>query len=520
MRRFYVAFLSLMCAGLSLLSAQTVPDLEKHRMNIAVLELLHKYEKLAEMSTLGQVSEFTSLFRSPDTPVYNDFIGVSDLEKMPARDYASFLYGMRDVDVAVRNVRKSKPYVYAGSLCVDVTFEKSVSYYDKRNVWYSSDQAYGEPYVLKFVVSYDDFDGTCRIESVEGRLESDRRLGTDHVVLKKSANGNLTGLRFSDADSSNGRYRQSDESYVVDFGEQGFACLPASAKVEDWYYMQDMPETMDPDCFIRSSVTSDGFLVLSRKMKNFRAKVYDAATIAGAFVIGGELDKKFSFTNETGVDFRYLFNVGKKVNIGAYAGVGVAYDYLDVAIKDFSYEYEFNKKPRKYDIGIMGQKYMMLDGVLSGGAAFEFAISKRVTLNVDLGGKAYFNLMTQHQNIYADYNLTYSDKVVNVRGFFKTENILNKAQLKPDIWPCPISAVAGLGCSINMTKYALLNVGLKYEHGLNYYYQSPLNSYKGYEMPVKASYLTGIDVVLYDFADSFTLKRRALVLDLGFVFKF
>lgn len=520
MRRFYVAFMFLICVSVSMLSAKNVSDLERHRMNMAILQMLQKYEELAEVSTYGQVGKLVSLFRSPDTPVYNDLVGASDLPKIPVREYASLLYDMHDVDVTIRNVRKSEPYVYAGSLCADVTFEKSVSYYDKRNVWYSSDQAYGMPYMLTFVVSYDDFDGTCYIESVEGKLESPKTYGTDHLVMKKSACAGFSELRFGDAEASARKYMELEECDLVDFGEQGFAYLPASAGVDDWYYMQDIPETMDPDCFILSTVTPDGFLVLSPKMKNFRARIYDAATLAGAFVIEGELDKKFSFTNETGVDFRYMFNVGKKVNIGAYAGIGVAYNYLDVAIEDFSYEYEFKKKPRKYDIGIMGQKYMMLDGVLFGGAAFEFALSRRTVLNFELGGKAYLNLMSQNQNIYADYNMTYSEKVTHVRGYFKTENIVNKVQVTPDVWPCPLSAMVGLGCSISMTKSALLNVGLKYEHGINYYYQSPLNSYKGYKTLIKAQYLTGIDVVLYDFAESFALKRRGLLLDLGFVFKF
>ena len=71
-----------------------------------------------------------------------------------------------------------------------------------------------------------------------------------------------------------------------------------------------------------------------------------------------------------------------------------------------------------------------------------------------------------------------------------------------------------------MTKAALFNFGIKYEHGLNYYYYSEMKPYKEYETPVKCSYLDGRDLIQYDFADSFSLKKKALWLDLGLVFKF
>ena len=92
--------------------------------------------------------------------------------------------------------------------------------------------------------------------------------------------------------------------------------------------------------------------------------------------------------------------------------------------------------------------------------------------------------------------------------------------LQPDVWPCPLSAVAGIGLNINMTKTSLFTFGFKYEYGLNYYYQSPLVSYKDYENPIRTSSRTGKEVAQYMFNDSFYLKRRAVWIDLGFVFKF
>ena len=521
MKRVYAVFLCLLYAGIFMLSAQTVSNTEKRRMNMAVLQILEKYETLSECRTAAQANEFVNLFRSPMSNVYNDLAGVSDLQEISVKEYVSLLRGLRGVDVTVRNVRKSRPYVSAGSLCIDVTLEKTMSYYDRRDVWYSSEDVYGVPYELILVISYDDFDGTCYIESVAGSIDGKEPLGTDHLVLRKPSADILEGLMYKDADAvAKGKYWSVESCSPVAFGDSGVAFMPSSVADEDWYYMQDIPGTMDPDRFLRTSVTDDGFLTITPKMKNFRARVYNSLSIAGSFDIGGDLDKAVSFTNETGVDLRYMFNLGKRLNLGIYGGLGVAYDYLDVAVQDFGYSYQFSKKERKYDIALLGQKYSLLDGVLSGGVAIEVALSRRAVMNVDLGGKAYVNLMAKTGNIDADYKVTYADSTFHLRGHFRAETIVNKVDLKPDVWPCPVSAVAGLGFSINMTKAALFNFGIKYEHGLNYYYYSEMKPYKEYETPVKCSYLDGRDLIQYDFADSFSLKKKALWLDLGLVFKF
>lgn len=522
MKRVYAVFLCLLYAGVFVLSAQTVSNTEKRRMNMAVLQMLEKYENLSEVRTSAHANEFVTLFRSPASHVYNDLIGVSDLQQIPVKEYVSLLRGMRGVDVSIRNVRKSRPYVSAGSLRVDVTFEKTLSYYDRRDVWYSSADVYGVPYSLTLVISYDDFEGICYIESITGNIGGKAPLCADHLVLKTPSSRSLDGLMYKDDGAvAKGKYWPEDSCSPVEFGEYGVVYVPSSAAEEDWYYMQDIPGTMDPDQSIRASVTDDGFLTLSPKMNNFRARLYNSLTMAGAFAIDGELDKAVSFANETGVDLRYMVNLGKRLNLGIYGGLGVAYDYLDVAVENFSYTYKsLNNKEIKYNIGILGQRIHMMDGVVSGGLSFEVALSRRAVMNVDLGGKAYLNLMTKSGNLYADYKVSVADTTAHCHGHFKSETILNKMDIKPDMWPCPVSAVAGLSFSVNMTKSVLFNFGAKYEHGLNYYYSSSMKPYKKYDNPVRVSSATGKDMAEYGFENSFSLKRRALWLDLGLVFKF
>lgn len=503
------------------LSAQNISNTEKRRMNLAVMETLDKYERLSKVGTVGQIEEFVAMFRSPKMTIYNDLIGVSDEPYLGLREYASALHGMHGVEVTLSNVAKSEPYVSAGSICVDVTFDKTLSYYNEKNIYYSSQEIYGVPYRMTAVISYDDFDEVCYIESLEGEIAVTSLLKKDHLVLRKPS-GNLgDNLRYrNEGAAKDGRYYVEEDCSTVDFGESGFAFFPAEAAGEDWYYMQDIPSSLDPDEFLMVSVSDDGMMQFSRKKKNFRARVYNSTTLAGAFLIEGDLDKSFSLSDEIGVDLRYLFNLGNKFDLGIYGGLGVVYNYVDVGVKNLTYSYQYNKKPRNYEISVLGQRYSLIDGALSGGIAMEFALSRRAVLTMDLGGKAYYNLLAHSGIIYSDYKVTYDEKTYDVRGHFKPETVAKQMDLQPDVWPCPLSAVAGIGLNINMTKTSLFTFGFKYEYGLNYYYQSPLVSYKDYENPIRASYGTGKEVAQYMFNDSFYLKRRAVWIDLGFVFKF
>lgn len=177
-----------------MLSAQTVSNVEKRKMNLILLETIKKLEAVSDMSSLSEANEFVSMFRDHDEVVYNDLIGVSDEEYLPLMEYVSTLRKMRDVEVSFRNVSKSDMFVYKGSLCVKVTLDKIISYRDERNVLYSSEDFFGAPHKVAVIFSYDDFDGTCLIEAVEGTVENSHLSRKDHVVY--TAGRGLEGLRF------------------------------------------------------------------------------------------------------------------------------------------------------------------------------------------------------------------------------------------------------------------------------------------------------------------------------------
>jgi hypothetical protein len=523
MKRFYLLFAFVfLLVGVDTF-AQGMLNAEKRKMNMKILQTLERLEVLSAPSSDDQADALMEMFRDPSTLVFNDLMQQPYRDQVSVSEYVAALRKLNDVKVSFTDIVKSEPYVSAGSVCVKVQMKKSISYYDDRAVQYSSEQLYGAPIDITIVFSYDDFDGTCLIESLEGSAPSGQTLGADHLVIKR--NHAVRDIRYKNENASKkGRYYNLDDCPVLAFGNNSTAFLPVSAASEDWYYMQGMPSEWDPDVFISQSVSDKGFLTLDTKEHLFRVQAHNSTTLMGAFQVEGDLDKKASISDEVGVELRFMPGIGNRLNLGIYGGLAVSYSYLDVAVEDLAYQYRIYSQDgyvRKYLFDHVGQRFSFVDGVLFGGAALECAVSRRWNLEAKLGGKAYYNLYTKAGDLYCDYQVLEADGSVSHKvGHFKAATVKNQKDLSLDVWPCPLSAVAALGANVHLNKRLQLSFGLEYEYGLNYYSSSSLQSYRGYKYPVTYSSKEKMDVAQWMFTDSFNLKRRALWLNLGVIYKF
>lgn len=525
MKRFIIV-LSLGLIG-AMAAAQNISNSVRRDMNLALLETIGRLEKISVLSDPAMVDEYVSMFRDPHQMVFNDLIGGPGEDMLPLHEYVEEVGRMSDVSVVFSDVVKSKPYIAAGSICVDVTFDKSISYRDTRSVFYSSEEFHGSPYRIKVVFSYDDFDGTCLIESLTGCVDSCRDSGEEYLVCRAREDNKGIMFRNPDVPARKGYYKK-EECSPVGFDSYGQAFMPASVTQEDWYYMQDVSEGWDPDVHLDVTASSGGFVYFDAKKNPFRVKVYNSAAAAGAFAIEGSADRKVSFSDEIGVEMRYMFDLGHRFNAGIYGSLGVAYNYVDVAVNDMSYVYvQTLEKKHSYVFDVIGQRYHMADGLLSGGLAFEYAIARRWNVDFKLGAKAYYNLWSEVGDMYCDYKALYagSKETVHLKGHFREETIVNKVEFKPDVWPCPFSVEAGAGLSYSISKSMMFSFGLEYEQGLNYYYQAPLKGeslvdYKSYRKPIAYSEELGYDVAYRSMTDTFHLKRKAIWVDFGLVFRF
>lgn len=521
MKRLLMLVVLLLCGHGLRMAAQELPETEVRKMNLLLVETIEKFESLSAINGAASAEEYMSMFQNRKAMVYNDLMGVSSETLIPLKDYVASLRKMKDVQVAFYNVQKSKPFVAAGSLCVLVSFDKVISYRDSRGVLYSSEDFYGAPHKVEVVFSYDDFDEICLVESVSGNLpESAHKYASGHLVYRPGIGMEDVRFRKAEVDRRKGFYAAGESAYL-NYNRTGQAFLPAEADREDWYYMQDVPGGWDPDIFIEASSTDDGFLNLDRKYKRFRAKVYDSVAPAGVFDVDGDLDKVYSFSDELGVEFRFMPNIGRRLNLGVYGALGLSYNYLDVSLTGLTYDYKIAESVMTYDFDVLGQRYHTVDAVLAGGFAAEYALSRRWMLDITAGGKAYYNVFAAVGHLYCDYTLAQdAGSPSRFVGHFRSDSIVKEMEFQADVWPCPLSVTAGLGLNYNLTKSTLFSFGVKYEHGLNCYYQSSLNSYRDYKNPIRYSSSKGKNVAYWGFTDCFNLRKRALWIDFGLMFKF
>lgn len=521
-KNYYLLFLLLgMLIYGNILQAQNIPNDEKRRMNLSLLETIEKLETLSTMSDSGQANAYVDLFRDPETMVFNDLIGVSDAEKLPLNEYVSRLKNMDGVVVRFSNVERSRPYIDAGSVCVRISFDKTISYVDQRGIHYSSNDIYGHPYKITVVFSYDDFDGSCRIESYDGSLGEVRALPADHLVLKKKRWHE--GLRFRNEDISPRKgFYGVEECDMIRFDKSGYAILPSAVVDEDWYHMQDIPSAWDPDKSLYAEKGTDGFVDLYMDSNHMRIKAYNSAAPAGVFLVKGDMDRKITVGNETGVEFRYMFDLGKRFNLGAMLSAGISYSYIDVSQNDFGYSYYLTSSiKRNYAFEIFGQKFHTADVAVSAGIAAEYAFAKRWSLDYALGCKAYYNIYAGYSDVYCVYDVSQSGQETDhIKGHFKKETFVNAVDFKSGIESLPLSLFAKLGFNFSLSSSSLLTFGLGYEHGLGDYYKSEQIPFNSYEYPVMYSSKFGYDEVHHSLVDSFNLVKRALWVDLGYVFRF
>ena len=136
MKKILLYFILLLFGLSSAVSAQNVSNPVKRKMNLAVLGMLEKLEEVSALSSASDAEEFVAMFRDPDVLIFNDLIGLHDSQVISLPEYVSALGKMKDVSVTFSDIEKSAPYIDAGSLCVRVSLDKTMSYRDGRNVLY------------------------------------------------------------------------------------------------------------------------------------------------------------------------------------------------------------------------------------------------------------------------------------------------------------------------------------------------------------------------------------------------
>lgn len=469
---------------------------------------------------------FLNLFTSPEAPVYNDLLGVATSRNLTAKEYGRLLSkGLKNKIATIKNVTKDDVSKDGDVWKIRMSFDKSISYVNDCGTYFSSDDFYGKDYRLSAVLVYDETDGSCKIESISGKIDSDKKLDKEYFVFINKDKRDLD-LTVRNQKLSFNRYHQ--------------AFVPGSKESltdKDFSYP-------DASIVLKPQVDQCG-VSMKYIIRRLRLRPYYEFGLGNAFSINStsSLSKTESSASSFGVDFGYVFFSKKVISLGAFLGVGLTQSKIELAFNRADYffrtdvDIDGESYIRHYENLNLEQKYKFSDFIIPVYLEMDIQANKILAFYVDLGVKMHFNLKhdVDHTQgaadiygIYPQYDNLRLDGQWGSNGFgsknLTASNLVNSELL--DVSGFTASLMGGLGVRINIPRTIFaIDAGVNYVLGLNDFIatSSPAQLGNDITRPIVYPTLTNSTCTEHvrNLSEALTnAKRQSLKLHVGLTLKF
>lgn len=319
----------LLTAMLFALSAQAQdPVISERQIIEEALCTLEDYEVNGIVSRQDVKEEFLELFVSKDAPVFNDLMGIANGSELKASEYAQFqLDKIQSLEVKLANVRKERVYADNGVVRVELSADKSLSYFNNCELFFSTNDYYGTSYREVFTMVYNPNDSNrrCRIEKITGTIESSRTFPEHFYVFN----------RTSERDDKLMYVNGAGQKIPLKFNTYDQTFIEGRAGTENFYYPNADTKLIpipDEDCHT---------LTMSYKPEKWRLKLhYDQPF--GYYSASKDVDSlshKYSGM-ELGLDIGYNVYATKKFKLGIYSGLGISNSSMSMTLRKINYAYD------------------------------------------------------------------------------------------------------------------------------------------------------------------------------------
>lgn len=174
----------------ALLPLHAQNNVTKNEIRDKAIDVIQKdYERYASLNGDDAQYNFLRLFVNSEAPVYNDLLGLSSAKSLSASEYSRLLGnpGIKSRRVTIKNIQIDRePWMEGGEWKIMISFNKDIAYYNECGVYFSNKEFYHSDYYLKVIMVYDNLDGKCRIERIDGSIDSSRQLPPDFFVFKET----------------------------------------------------------------------------------------------------------------------------------------------------------------------------------------------------------------------------------------------------------------------------------------------------------------------------------------------
>lgn len=272
--------------------------------------------------------EFLNLFVSKDAPVFNDLMGIATGSELKAEEYAKLQQEkIQSFDVKFANVRKERVYNENGMWKIDLSADKSLTYFNNCELFFSTKDWYGTSYRETFTMVYAPADNgrRCRIEKITGTIDSSRTFPEHFYILNRTSDRD-NKLMYVNADS---------QRFPLKFNAYDQVVINDKIEPENFYYPNADTKLIpisDPDCHT---------MTMSYKSERWRLKLhYDQPF--GYYTASTDVKPLTSKSSamEVGIDIGYNAYASTKFKFGIYTGVGISSSKLDLTLDTLNYAVE------------------------------------------------------------------------------------------------------------------------------------------------------------------------------------
>lgn len=524
MRRTLLLVFALLLALSVPSEGQTLTNREKRHINDRLLALIHEYERTADLFDEDEQYVFCSLFTNEQMPVTCDIIGFPGyLEDMPVSDYVDAIKSEAlTFMVEVKDVVKGEMKPMGNGYEIPVQFRKSISYIDRNEYMFSTEQYYQTDLIMNMTVSYDMDTDLCVITGLEAKIESEREFprGRFYIVNKSDLydveqkyHKYIDGLKVG---SSTITYNEFDQAYLS----------PGELTTGD-LDVRVFPDTLKRG--FNYDVVRFGFDV-----RKTRLKLHAAVAPFGAYNVQAPTyltSKTNAF--EAGLDIGFTWSAGKASKMGFYFGAGVSMSYIGLSMepeKPISYDYTtsvldpgcglFKDMKIGYEILSAQEQMKFTDIYVPVYFEVEHRAGRHMMISWNFGVKGYYNM-----NVSPSY--TVNGRVQIDNKAFESFEIKDGPFISPLSYsrnPFDVSVCGNLGFDINLFKQrAYFSVKAGYEYGLKDSYSNQGLAY--YDVSKKI-YPVVYDpagrqrnVAFHSLITDLKFRRQAVWLQAGFKFK-
>lgn len=494
--------------------AQTIRESVARKMNLAILNTLDEYERVASFAERQDESAFFLLFVDAGRAcIYNDLIGRPLYQQtVSPTQYAGLVPkdGRSILNITLSDIEKTdEPYYEDGKMHRKISLTKNLMLIDAGSyregsggVLFDSQLLYkNEPdFRLTFDFVYDEGSNVCRINSITSKPKP-------HTAVDNE--------RFTVLVQSHGKYEDqlTCDGEPVDFNSFEQAIVDYS-KVD----------SNAPDVVIKKDIISESsryeIATISLTPIRGRVKIKGSYMPAGAYAIESTYSNMNSSSRaaEATVDLGYSIPASNIFKLGLYLGAGVSFSSISMNTDNVAYSYDHILKDgsriqKSYSFTAQ-EGISCMDFVFPAYLEGEFRILKKLYLNLDLGAKVYLNWKTK-LNDYAVNGQFCGNKIDGIYSAF-----ISPARYSRNL--IDISLFGSLCLEYGFSKTACIFASAGYEYGLKPSYNGSMIYFdrKSAIYPFVYSENEKRDIAYRSLIGTTTYTRRGILVSLGFKFKF